>query len=300
MAQPTRKTRKTKSPDSQPGTSGNSVQSGLNQANDAPAPNNLAGGPTASDGPGSGQEAPTIDTPPVVGPLLRSGNDPAPIAVQTDGRPLTTDIPGFEDLPADVRERLQKARRDPSRPEPVRVIRQSQVVRVGAPGADDIFRTHADPRVGWFDVQTVAIKKGFGQAVNKKVILVGENALKNPAVAQRARPGVAILTLTTENIVGVWVIQRPDIVAAEASYPYDVVKWQCAEAARVDWVTFAWNKDLGIHQWSTINLDGQPNATPIWPAEHPLILIERAISAVFIDEPDFPEFKHLMIKKSSV
>jgi hypothetical protein len=48
-----------------------------------------------------------------------------------------------------------------------------------------------------------------------------------------------------------------------------------------------------------INLDGHPNATLAWPAEHPLILIERAIAAVFVDDPDFAEFKNLMVKKSS-
>jgi hypothetical protein len=210
------------------------------------------------------------------------------------------DIPGFEDLPADVRERLLKARRDPTKAGPVKVARQAQVIRTGAPGADDIFRTYHDPLVGWFDVYTVAIKKGFDQSTNKKLYLVGENALKNPAVAQRARAGVAILTVTTENIVGVWVINRPDMVAAENSYPYDQVKWECAEAARTSWVTFAWNKELGIHQWSVINLDGQPNAIPIWPAEHPLVLIERAIATVFVDDPEFPEFKHLIVKKASL
>jgi hypothetical protein len=221
-------------------------------------------------------------------------------SAETNGEPLAIDIPGLESLPADVRERLLKARRDPTKSEPVRVTKQAQVIRVGAPGEDDIFRTHPDPALGWFDVRTVTIKKGFGQPANKKVYLVGENALKNPAVAQRARAGVAILTVTTENIVAVWVIQRPDMVDAEASYPYDKVKWECAEAAKANWATFCWNQQLGIHQWSVINLEGQPNATPNWPAEHPLVLIDRAIATVFIDDPDFAEFRHLLVKKSSM
>jgi hypothetical protein len=217
---------------------------------------------------------------------------------QTNDEPLVTDIPGFEGLPADVRERLLKARRDPTKVAPVSVTRQAQAIRVGVPGEDDIFRTYYDLLLGWFPVTSVTIKKGFGQATRKKVYLVGQNALKNPAVAQRVRAGMAILTVTTEGIPGVWVLQRPDMVAAEASYPYDDIKWRCAEAGRKDWVTLAWNKDLGIHQWSVINLDGQPNATPAWPAEHPLLLIERAITQEFIDDPDFPDFKHLMVKGS--
>jgi hypothetical protein len=225
--------------------------------------------------------------------------DFATASEQTNGGPLATDIPGSEDLPADVRERLLKARRDPTKAAPVKVTRQAQVIQVGAPGEDDIFRTYHDS-VGWFPVHIVAIKKGFGMAGSKKVYLVGDNALKNVAVAQRVRDGVAILTVTTESIFSVWVIGRPDMVAAPASYPYDIVKWQCAEAAMTNWVSFAWNKELGIHQWSVINLDGQPNATPVRPAEHPLVLIDRAIAPEFVDDPDFPEFKHLVVKKTSL
>jgi hypothetical protein len=195
--------------------------------------------PAPSDGPVNDGAAPPVESSTV-----------API--ETNGEPLATDIPGFERLPVDVRERLLKARRDPTKSEPVRVTKQAQVIRVGTPGEDDIFRTHPDPALGWFDVRTVTIKKTLGQAANKKVYLVGENALKNPAVAQRARAGVAILTVTTENIVAVWVLQRPDMVAAEESYPYDKVKWECAEAAKANWVTICWNKHLGIHQWSVI------------------------------------------------
>jgi hypothetical protein len=47
-----------------------------------------------------------------------------------------------------------------------------------------------------------------------------------------------------------------------------------------------------------IDLSGQPNEIPSWPAEHPLILIDRAIESVFVDDPDFPEFRHLSSQKT--
>jgi hypothetical protein len=211
--------------------------------------------------------------------------------------PVPADIPGFEALPADVRERLAKARRDPTQAEPLAVVKKAQAIRVGTPGADDIFRTYPDP-IGWFDVNLVAIKKGFGQNASKKVYLVGEAALTNPAVAQRARAAVAILTTTTEGLAAVWVVPKPSMIAAPDSYPYDLPRWECAEAARADWVTFAWNKDRGMHEWSVIKLDGHPGAVPAWPEEHPLVLIDRAIATVFVDDPGFPEFQNLLTRSS--
>jgi hypothetical protein len=208
------------------------------------------------------------------------------------------DIPGIEDLPPDVRERLRKARRDPTKPEPAKLIKQAQAIRVGSPAADDLFRTCPD-ETGWFPVHTVVVKRGFEQAARKKVFLVGPAALTNPAVAERARPAVAILTVTAENIAGVWVLAKPDMVAAENSYPYDQAKWECAQCARANWVTLRWDKEQGIHRWSVVDLTGQPNDIPVWPAEHPLILIDRAISTCFIDDPDFGEFKNLVVRSAA-
>jgi hypothetical protein len=217
--------------------------------------------------------------------------------VQANGQPAP-DIPGWEALPEDVRERLRKIRRDPQAPETAKVIKQVTSIRVGRPAADDIFRTHPDP-VGWFDVNAVAIKKGFGQAGDKKLYLVGPGAMENVVVAQRARAGCAILTLTSEGVVAVWVLLRPNAAVAPDSLPYDQPKWDCAEAARADWVTFAWNSAIGAHQWSVVNLDGHPGAVPRWPEEHPLVLIDRAIQAVTVNDPEFAEFKNLMAKKAS-
>jgi hypothetical protein len=209
--------------------------------------------------------------------------------------PSAIDIPGFNDLPVDVRERLLKARRDPTKAEPIRIIKQAQTIRVAPPEKDDIFRTYPDVRIGWFDVHIVTIKK----AASRRQYLVGENALKNPAVAQRGRAGVAILTTTTEGTAGVWVIHRPNIIAAQRSYPFDSTKWLCAQSAKQDWVIFAWNQELQVHQWQTIDLTGQPNEKPVWPAEHPLVLIDRAIASIFVDDPDFADFKYLAVGKSS-
>jgi hypothetical protein len=220
------------------------------------------------------------------GPRTSVASDPAP----------ASDIPGIEGLPADVRERLKRARRDPTAAEELKVKGRARVIQVGSPEGDDIFRTHPDRDAGWWDVHVVAIRKGFGKAAGRRTYLVGSKALENPAVAQRARAGVAILTVTSEGDAGVWVIQVPDMVAAEGSYPYDQVKWECAEAARGDWVSLAWNKEQGIHQWQVVDLSGQPNAVPVWPDEHPLVLIDRAIASVFVDDPDFVEFKKLIVR----
>jgi hypothetical protein len=223
-----------------------------------------------------------------------NGQAPESIDPATNGQG-PVDIPGFEDLPPDVRTRLAKARRDPTQAEPLAVVKKAQAIRVGAPGANDIFRTYPDA-TGWFDVNLVTIKKGFDQNTRKKVFLVGEVALANPAVAQRARAAVAILTVTTEGLPAVWVIPKPSLITAPDSYPYDQPRWECAEAARVRWVTFAWNKERGLHEWSVINLDGLPGSQPTWPAEHPLVLIDRAIAGVFVDDPDFPEFQNLLVR----
>src|SRR5262245_1071529 len=75
------------------------------------------------------------------------GSSAANSAVAGDN-PGIPDIPGFDVLPADVRERLLKARRDPTKSGPVLVKKQSQMIRVGPPGADDIFRTYPDVNLG--------------------------------------------------------------------------------------------------------------------------------------------------------
>jgi hypothetical protein len=208
--------------------------------------------------------------------------------------PPGLDIPGWNELPADVRERLLKARRDPTQPAPIKIAKQAQIVRVAGPAADDVFRTYPDPLIGWFDVYAVTIRKSSA----RRTYLVGERALTNPTVAQRARAAVAVLIVTSEEIASVWVLPNPDVVTAEPSYPFDQAKWQCAEAARTSWVTLAWNQDQRSHQWSTVDLTGQPNNTPAWPGGHPLIVIEKAIAAVFIDDPNFPEFKYLLDKST--
>jgi hypothetical protein len=221
-------------------------------------------------------------------------DDPiAPAATSTP--PPGQDIPGWDELPADVRERLLKARRDPTQPAPIKVAKQAQIVRLAGPAADDVFRTYHDPLIGWFDVHAVTVRKASG----RRTYLVGERALTNPIVAQRARAAVAILIVTTEEIANVWVLSRPDSVTAESSYPYDQVKWECAEAARKSWVTLAWNQDRRVHQWSTVDLTGQPNNAPVWPGGHPLLVIEKAIATAFIDDPYFPEFKYLLDKNTT-
>jgi hypothetical protein len=171
-------------------------------------------------------------------------------------------------------------------------------VRVGSPGADDIFRTHPDPRIGWLDVNIITIKKGFGQDVRKKTYLAGPESMKNPAVMERMRAGYAILTVTAEGVPAVWVIARPDRYAYEMSYPFDQTKIEAAEAARQGWVTLAWDREKGGHRWSVIDISGQPNAVPVWPGEHPMIVIDRAIAPILIDDPNFVEFKHLTVRKA--
>jgi hypothetical protein len=216
---------------------------------------------------------------------------------EAETAPVVSDIPGFEDLPSDVRERLLKARRDPTQPSAAAGPPPKVPVRVGAPARDDIFRTYPDGS-GWLTVNVVTIKKGLGQDVKKKTYLVGDEAMKNPAVAERVRAGYAILTITAEGITGVWIINKPDRIGYESSYPYDQPKYEAAESARARWTTIAWDNDKGGHQWQPIDLGGQPNEKPVWPGEHPMMLIDRAIASVFVDDPDFAEFKHLTVKRS--
>jgi hypothetical protein len=263
-------------------------------ADPAPAPDDDNDPPVAPDPGANGPvRAPRKGrvSPPRADRTDPSGSDGG---AATPTPPPALDIPGCEDLPADVRERLRKARRDPTTAAALKVNRQSRAIRVESPSPDDLFRVHPDPETGCLDVHVVWVKK----TGNRRMYLVGDKALTNPAVAERARPGVALLTVTAEGVVGVWVIAVPDMAAAEGSYPFDSAKWDCAWAARDSWVTFAWDKEQGIHRWNAVDLDGQPNERPAWPAEHPLVLIDRAIASVFVDDPDFPEFKGLVTRRA--
>jgi hypothetical protein len=90
------------------------------------------------------------------------------------------DLPEFEGVPASVKERLLKARRDPTEPEPPPVAKRSQAVRLGAPGKADIFRTYPIPNRGWFDVAVLIVRKGFDDSGgdssrgSKRLYLVGD------------------------------------------------------------------------------------------------------------------------------
>jgi hypothetical protein len=205
------------------------------------------------------------------------------------------DLPGFEDLPADVRARLASCYVDPTTPEAAKIPQQVDAIRVGAPGCDDAIRTYPDERLGWLPVRTVTVRKGMGQSVNKKVYLVGPKAIENPAVAQRVRVGRAVLTVNSEGVAGVWLIYPPDAVNYERQYPFDAAKWEAAQRAKTDWVNIYWDGDKGF-TWSVVDLKGQPNERPVYPSESPLILIDRATKALLVDDPEHPDFKSLIVK----
>jgi hypothetical protein len=208
------------------------------------------------------------------------------------------DLPGFEDLPADVRARIASCYVDPTSPEPAKIPQQVHAIRVGAPSRDDVIRTYHDETIGWLSVRTVVVKKGMGQSVNKKVYLVGPKAIENPAVAQRVRVGRAVLTVNSEGVAAVWMVYPPDAVNYEHQYPYDLAKWEAAQRAKTDWVNIYWEADKG-HKWSVVDLQGQPNERPVWPSESPLILIDRATKDLLVNDPDHPDFKSLIVKSGS-
>jgi hypothetical protein len=211
--------------------------------------------------------------------------------------PTACDIPGFDDLPADVRERLLKIRRDPTQPDEVSGPPPQIPVRVGNPGRDDIIRTYPTA-AGWLDVHVVNVKKGMGN--DTETYLVSGAALTNPAVRERARPGWAILTLTAEGVVAVWIIKKPDQVHYKMGYSYDHPKYEAATAARTEWVTVSYDAGIGGHRWQVIDLSGNVNANPKWPAEKPMVLIFRAIEAIHIEDPAFEGFKYLTARKANV
>jgi hypothetical protein len=216
--------------------------------------------------------------------------------VSTLVMPSTADIPGFNGLPLEVRERLLKARRDPTQDSPVKSTKQPSLVRIDKPKEDDIFRTYPDPQIGWFPVHLFKVKK----AGNEKLYLVGEAALANRVVGQRARDGVAILAVTMEGHPFVWVLDRPDAIASPKGYPYHERKWQCATIARTEWVTIAWNEKAREHDWEIVRFkDDEPAPVPAWPAEHPLAAIDRAIQEIFVDDPDFEEFRNLVFRREA-
>jgi hypothetical protein len=210
--------------------------------------------------------------------------------------PSTVDIPGFDGLPAEVRGRLLKARRDPTQDSPTKSTKQPSLVRIDKPKEDDIFRTYPDPEVGWFPVHLFKVKK----AGNEKLYLVGEAALANHVVGQRSRDGVAILAVTMEGHPFVWVLDRPDAIVSPRGYPYHERKWQCATIARTEWVTIAWNEETREHDWEIVRFkDDEPAPVPAWPAEHPLAAIDRAIQEIFVDDPDFKEFRRLVFRRGA-
>jgi hypothetical protein len=112
-------------------------------------------------------------------------------------------------------------------------------------------------------------------------------------VKQRVRHGHAILITTTEGNFGVWVITRPNKFVAPRSHPYDEAKLACAEAGRTSWVHLEYNDEKGIHEWEIIPPEDVPNAILVWPDEHPLVVIDRAIQTIFVDDPNFPDFQNL-------
>jgi hypothetical protein len=208
------------------------------------------------------------------------------------------DLPGFEDLPADVRARLASCYVNPTSPEPAKIRQQVYAIRVGAPGRDDVIRTYPDETIGWLSVRTVTVNKGMNQSNNKKLYLVGPKAIENPAVAQRVRVGHAVLSVNSEGVAGVWLIFPPD-ANYERQYPYDAVKWEAAQKAKTDWVNFQWDDQKRIHNWFIVDLKGQPNERPVWPSEPPLILIDRATKDILVNDPDHPDFKSLIVKSGA-
>jgi hypothetical protein len=205
------------------------------------------------------------------------------------------DLPGFADLPADVRARLASCYVDPTSPEAAKIPQQADAIKVGAPGRDDVIRTYRDERIGWLSVRTVIVKKGLGQSIGKKLYLVGPKAIENPAVAQRVRLGRAVLTVNSEGVAGVWLIYPPDAINYDRHYPFDAAKWEAAQKAKTDWVNIYWDGEGG-HKWSVVDLRGQPNERPVWPSGSPLILIDRATKGLLVDDPDHPDFKSLIVK----
>jgi hypothetical protein len=209
------------------------------------------------------------------------------------------DIPGFEHLPADIQARLALCYVDPTSPEAAKIPKQVDAIKVGVPGQDDVIRTHHDERIGWWPARTIVVKKGMGQSMNKKFYIVGPKALENPAVAQRVRVGRAVLTVNSEGVVGVWLIYPPDAINYDRQYPYDATKWEAAQKAKTDWVNIYWDGEKRIHRWSVVDLQGQPNERPVWPSESPLILIDRALQALQVNDPDYPDFKGLIVKSGA-
>jgi hypothetical protein len=210
-----------------------------------------------------------------------------------------SDIPGFESLPADVRARMALAYNSPTAPDASLVPPSTVAVTLGPPKADDIFRTHPDRVTGWFDVRVVQIQRNTGE--NKSIKwtrLVGPAALRNPAVLQRSFPAKAVLWVNVQGVHGVWTLRVPDMIDGESSYRYDLVKWQCADKATTDWCSCAWDPKKRIHAWEPIDLSNRPDRnTPRWSEEHPLVLIDRAIGPELINDPNFPEFDLLLVRK---
>src|SRR5262249_4937999 len=154
------------------------------------------------------------------------------------------------------------------------------------PRKDDIFRTYPDKGAGWWPVRILEIDRGMGSNSNhKKTYLIGRDALANPVVAERARHGYAILVVTAEAHPAGWMIRVPDEAEYESTYKFDRLKWDCAERGMTEWVNLAWKQKERAHEWRVIDLSGQANEQPVWPGEHPLVLIDRAIESQTINDP---------------
>jgi hypothetical protein len=197
-------------------------------------------------------------------------------------------------LPEDVRRRLLAIRSDPTEAGPPGFKGRTDTIQVGSPSEDDVFRTYEDKSLGWYGIRTVVIKKGFKGTGSKQTFVVGPNALANPAVAERVRRGFAILVLTSEGNVGVWILMEPDAILAPRSYPYDQAKMECAEAARYAPCRIRYDQERNAHEWRTLDAGRYPDVRWAWPSEPALVLIDRAVYPLTIDRPDHPEFAHLL------
>jgi hypothetical protein len=265
-------------------------------------PGPAADQPEQANGPPSGMDGQLADDTDPVDALSEGATLRGTIRPETLRGPGAVDdeVPDLPDLdetelPDDLRGVLETVRRDPTEPTPAEVLRQVRGVRVAYPGKDDLFRCYPKP-AGWVEVFLLDIKKGFDKSSRTKTIVVGKKALANPAVAERAVKGFAALTVTAEGVLGVLVLRVPDQVNAENTYPWDKVKWDAAQASKRGWTRQWYDDAKGIHDFRVEDLTGEPNNKPKWPAEHPKVLVLRALAAAMIDDPNHMYFKNLFSK----